>query len=354
MEILVERAAQLKAKPQDESKLGFGKIFTDHMFLMNYTSAKGWYDARIVPYAPIALDPASCCLHYAQEIFEGMKAYTTDSGKKVMFRPEQNMMRMNRSGERLCIPPVDVDFMVKAIAQLVDIERDWIPSSPGTSLYIRPFIIATDAVVGVHPSDSYLLLVILSPVGSYYEGGLAPVSIFVEDEFVRSVLGGTGFTKCGGNYAASLIGQAKAVENGCSQVLWLDGRERKYVDEVGSMNVFFVIDGKVVTPELSGSILPGITRDSVITLLKDWGIEVEERKIAIQELADAHKAGKLDEAFGTGTAAVISPMGELKWNGIDMKINNGEIGKLSQRLYDSLTGIQYARQEDKFGWVYEI
>ena len=352
--IAVQQAAQLKAKPQDESKLGFGKLFTDYMFAMNYTGEKGWHDARILPYGPISLDPAATCLHYGQLIFEGMKAYRTDDGKKVMFRPEQNMLRLNRSGERLCIPPVDVNFMVDAIAQLVALEEDWIPKSEGTSLYIRPFILSDEAFLGVHPSDSYLLLVILSPVGPYYPQGLAPVRIYVENEYVRSVKGGTGFTKCAGNYAASLAGQVAAEKEGFAQVLWLDGKERKYVDEVGSMNVFFVVDGKVVTPELSGSILPGITRDSVIRLLKSWNIPVEERKVGIQELSDAYDAGRLSEAFGTGTAAVISPVGELKWGEKTMFINNGEIGAISQRLYDELTGIQRCRTEDPFGWVYEI
>lgn len=353
-QISIERAAQLKPKPQDESKLGFGKLFTDHMFAMNYTGEKGWHNPRIVPYGPIELGPAATCLHYGQLIFEGMKAYRTKAGETVLFRPEKNMQRLNISGERLCIPPVDVDFMVGAIAKLVELEQDWIPSSEGTSLYIRPFILSTDEFVGVSPSDSYLLLVILSPVGPYYPQGIAPVRIYVENEYVRSVKGGTGFTKCAGNYAASLAGQVKAEKEGFAQVLWLDGKEGKYVDEVGSMNVFFVLDGKVVTPELSGSILAGITRDSVIELLKSWNVPLEERRVSMQELADAHKAGKLQEAFGTGTAAVISPIGELKWGDLSMQINRGEIGSLSQRLYDELTGIQRCEREDVFGWVYKI
>lgn len=353
-QIAMERTATLKPKPQDEGKLGFGKIFTDHMFAMNYSPAEGWHNPRIVPYGPISMDPAATCLHYGQLIFEGMKAYKAEDGKIVMFRPEMNMKRLNLSGERLCIPPVDVDFMVGAIAKLVDIEQDWIPGSEGTSLYIRPFVMSTDNFLGVHPSDSYLLLVILSPVGTYYSAGLAPIRIHVEDKYVRSVKGGTGFTKCAGNYAASLVGQVEAEKEGFSQVLWLDGKERKYVDEVGSMNVFFVIDGKVVTPELSGSILPGITRDSVIQLLKSWDIPVEERKLSIQELADAYKNDRLQEAFGTGTAAVISPIGELKWGDVTMKINDNKIGAISQRLYDEITGIQRCRKPDKFNWVYEI
>jgi branched-chain amino acid aminotransferase len=283
-----------------------------------------------------------------------MKAYRAKGDKLVMFRPEMNMRRMNLSAGRMCMPEIDVDFMVDAIAQLVKLEKDWIPSSEGTSLYIRPFMMATEAFLGVHPASDYLLLVILSPVGPYYPEGLKPVRIYVEEEHVRAVKGGTGFTKCAGNYAASLIGQVEAEKQGYAQVLWLDGKEQKYVDEVGAMNVFFKVDGKVITPELSGAILPGITRDSVITLLKDWGVPVEERKVSMQELADAYKAGKLEEAFGTGTAAVISPIGELRWGDTVMNINNNEIGPLSQRLYNQLTGIQRGTAEDTFNWVYEI
>ena len=352
--IKTELTKQPKQKPADEGKLGFGKLFTDHMFLMNYSDGEGWHDARIVPYAPISMDPASTCLHYGQLIFEGLKAYRTQEGKIVMFRPVENMKRMNLSGERLCIPPVDADFMVEAIAKLVALEKDWIPSSAGTSLYIRPFIISTDTFLGVHPSHTYLLMVILSPVGPYYPGGLEPVRIYVEEEYVRAVKGGTGFTKCAGNYAASLRSQEEATRQGYTQVLWLDGVEHKYVEEVGAMNVFFVLEDEIVTPALNGSILGGITRKSVIELLESWGKPVSERKISIEELAQAYSEGRLKEAFGTGTAAVISPIGELRWNGESMKIAEGKIGELSQQLYDTLTGIQTCRTEDSFGWVYEV
>lgn len=353
-EITITHTTTPKAKP-DENNLGFGKLFTDHMFLMDYSDDKGWYDARIVPYAPLELDPSTCSLHYGQLIFEGMKAYRTQGDKIVLFRPEMNMKRLNRSAVRLCIPEVDVDFMVKAVAKLVEVEKDWVPHPDGTSLYIRPFIIATDHMLGVHPSHTYRLIVICSPSGSYYPNGLAPVRIWVEDEYVRSIPGGTGYTKCAGNYAGSLAGQVKAEKEGFAQVLWLDGKEKKYVDEVGAMNVFFVVDGKVLTPELTtGTILPGITRDSVLQLLRSWGVPVEERKIEIRELADAYKAGKLTEAFGSGTAAVVSPIGELKWKDVGMKLGGGQIGELSQRLYDNLTGIQMCRQQDPFGWVYEV
>ena len=354
MEIRVELTKNPKPKPQDESKLGFGKIFTDHMFIMEYSTEKGWYDPRVVPYQPLELDPAATCLHYGQLIFEGLKAYRTQDGQIVMFRPEQNMMRLNQSDARLCMPEVDVEFMVSAISKLVEIEKDWVPSSPGTSLYIRPFVIATEAFLGVHPAGSYKLIVILAPSGPYYAGGLAPVKIFVEDEYVRAVRGGTGYTKCAGNYAASLKSQVKAEEKGFAQVLWLDGVERKYIEEVGAMNIFFVLEDEIVTPDLSGSILPGITRASVLELLKSWGLRVSERKIAIDELAGAHAAGKLKEAFGTGTAAVISPVGELNWGEKKMVVNNNQIGPISQRLYDELTGIQRCEREDKFGWVCKV
>ncbi|MCL2767702.1 MAG: branched-chain amino acid aminotransferase [Synergistaceae bacterium] len=352
--ISITRAAELKPKPQDESNLGNGMYFTDHMFSMNYHSDKGWYDARIVPYGPISLDPASTCLHYGQLIFEGMKGYRANDGRTLLFRPHNNMQRLNASAARMCIPPVDVDFMVNAIAKLVDIEKEWIPRSEGTSLYIRPFIISTDCYIGVQPSESYLLNVILCPLGHYLAGGLKPVRIFVEDEYVRAVKGGVGYAKCAGNYAASLIAQVKAHKLGCAQVLWLDGVNHKYVDEVGHMNVFFVMDGKVVTPELTGAILPGITRDSVITMLKSWDIPVEERLIDIQEIADAAKSGKLEEIFGCGTAAVISPVGELIWGDVEIKAGDGKTGPISRRIYENLTGIQRGVLPDPFGWSFEV
>ncbi|MDR2933507.1 MAG: branched-chain amino acid aminotransferase [Oscillospiraceae bacterium] len=352
--IRIERVSQLKPKPEDEGALQFGKRFTDHMFLMDYKGDKGWHNPRIVPYAPIEMDPAATCLHYGQLIFEGLKAYRTKEGKIVMFRPEKNMERLNLSGDRLCIPPIDEEFMVGAIADLVRVEEGWVPGSEGTSLYIRPFVISTDAFLGVHPSDSYLLIVILSPVGPYYKGGLSPVRIYVEDNYVRAVRGGTGFTKCAGNYAASLRSQVEAEAQGYSQVLWLDGVEHKYVEEVGAMNVFFVLGDEVVTPALNGSILGGITRDSVLTLLRDWGYKVSERKVSMEELAEGYKNGSFKEAFGTGTAAVISPIGELKWGDVEMKLSDGKIGDLSQKLYDELSGIQRCEREDRFGWVYSV
>ena len=298
MQIRVEKTAAPKAKP-DYNNLGFGKYFTDHMFVMNYTEGKGWYDARIVPYAPIELEPSAMVFHYAQEVFEGLKAYYTSDGRVLLFRPDQNMARLNHSNDRMGIPPIDEAFALEALKKLVQIDADWVPKQAGTSLYIRPFIIATDAALGVHAAKNYLFMIILSPVGSYYAEGLNPVKIYVEDQYVRAVRGGTGYAKTGGNYAASIKAQIVAEQQGYSQVLWLDGVERKYIEEVGAMNVFFKIDGKIFTPKLLGSVLPGITRKSSIELMKSWGLEVEERPIAVQEVIEAARAGKLEEAFGT-------------------------------------------------------
>lgn len=354
LNIRYELTTKKKEKP-DQTKLGFGKYFTDHMFIMNYTEGKGWYDPRIVPYQDITLSPAATVFHYAQEMFEGLKAYKTPEGHIQLFRPDKNIERMNNTNRRMCIPEVDPADVLQALKAIVAADSDWVPDNPGTSLYIRPFIIAIDAQLGVKVASNYLFIIILSPVGAYYASGINPVKIFIETEYTRAVRGGTGYAKVGGNYAASLIGQKKAEEMGYAQVLWLDGIEHKYVDEVGAMNVFFVIDGEVLTPSLEdGSILPGVTRDSVIALLSNWGYKVSERKIAIAEIIEAHKAGKLDEAFGTGTAAVISPIGELNDDGEIMIINDNKIGPLSQKLYDNLTGIQWGRLEDTFGWIERV
>ena len=342
-----------KPKPAGPD-IPFGVITTDHMFLMNYAADKGWHNPRIVPYAPFQIDPACMVLHYAQEIFEGMKAYRDAEGKIRLFRPEENFKRMNSSCDRMSIPQVDVDFCVEAVKELVTLEKDWVPSAPNTSLYIRPFIFATDNHIGVHASHTYLFAVILSPVGPYYATGLAPVDIMIEEDDVRAVRGGTGFTKCGGNYAASLRAGEKAEEKGFSQVLWLDGVERKYIEEVGSMNVLFKIGGKIVTPELNGSILPGITRKSCLQILRDKGYTVEERKISVDELISAAKDGSLEEAFGSGTAAVVSPIGTLSFQGQRYTISGGQIGPVAQDLYDTLTGIQWGRIEDPYGWSHVI
>lgn len=350
MEIKITKTTNPKPRP-DEDKLGFGIYYTDHMFIMNYDEGEGWHDARIVPYGPFELDPAAMVLHYAQEVFEGLKAYRGADGKIRLFRPEKNMARLNVSCDRLCIPKIDEEFAIKAIKTLVDIDRDWIPHGDGRSLYIRPYVFATDPQVGVHAAKHLTFAIILSPVGAYYPQGIAPVKIYVEQKYVRAVIGGTGFTKAGANYAISLKGQEEAEEQGYVQTLWLDGVERKYIEEVGSMNVFFKINGEVITPALVGSILGGITRMSIIELLRAKGYKVTERRLSVDELCEAFREGKLEEAWGTGTAAVISPIGELKYGDLVMPVNGGKIGEVSQMLYDTLTGIQWGKIPDEFGWT---
>ena len=346
--------AETRKPLPDPDTLVFGKTFTDHMFLMDYDAGQGWHDPRIVPYGPLSLEPSCMVFHYAQELFEGMKAYRTPEGRVQLFRPMENALRFNNSCERMCVPPIDPEFFVQAVKTLVKVDQDWVPHKKGASLYIRPFVFATDPSLGVHASHSYLFVIILCPVGSYYAEGLDPVKIYVEDADVRAVRGGTGYAKCGGNYAASIRAGERAEEKGFSQVLWLDGVERKYIEEVGSMNVLFKIGGKVVTPALTGSVLPGITRKSCLELLRDWGIPVEERLISTQELFDAADAGKLEEAWGSGTAAVVSPIGELAMGDKDVIVNGGQIGHLTQRLYDTLTGIQWGTEPDAYGWTVPV
>ena len=354
LDIKITKTTNPQPKPAKGQKLGFGKIFTDHMFVMNYTEGKGWHDPRIEPFHNISLSPAAMVYHYGQEMFEGLKAYKGPDGNVFLFRPDMNAKRTNATNDRLVIPQLPVEDFVQAVAAVVDVDRDWVPTEPGTSLYIRPFIIATDEFLGVAPSKTYLFMVILSPSGAYYESGLAPVGIWIEDEYVRAVRGGIGFAKTGGNYAASLIAQQKAHDAGYSQVLWLDGVERKYIEEVGAMNIFFKIAGKIVTPRLNGSILPGITRNSVLQLCRDWGYEVEERKISAEELLEAQSNGTLEECFGTGTAAVISPVGKLRYKDDVMTINGGDIGPVSQKLYDTITGIQTGILPDEKGWRVKV
>jgi branched-chain amino acid aminotransferase len=349
----VTRTAHPKQKP-DPGSLGFGTVFTDHMFEMSYHQEKGWYDAKIIPYGPIMLEPSTAVLHYAQEMFEGLKAYRYAGGKIALFRPEKNAERTNVTNDRMCIPQIDETLMVDAIRSVVDVDRDWVPEAEGTSLYIRPFIIATDPYLGLRPSQTFKFYIILSPVGNYYQGGISPTKILVEDKYVRAVVGGTGFAKVGGNYAASIKAQEEALKKGYNQVLWLDGIERKYVEEIGTSNAFFKIDGEIITSPLTGTILPGITRDSVIQLLRHWGEKVSERRLTIQEVYQAHAAGKLDEVFATGTAAVISPVGQLCWQEQVITINNNEIGPISQKLYDTITGIQRGTVKDEFGWIVEV
>ena len=350
MEIRFEKRAQLKEKP-DWNHLGFGKYMTDYMFVMDWTKDKGWQDARIVPYGPIELDPSCVTLHYAQETFEGLKAYRREDGKIQLFRPEMNAKRMQVSNERLCMPKFPVDMFVEAVKALVRTEKDWVPSEKDTSLYIRPFMFATESALGVHMATAYKFMILACPVGAYYATGLDPVKILVEDELVRAVKGGTGFTKCGGNYAGSILGQVKAEKMGYDQVLWLDGEQRKYVEEVGTMNIMFKIDGEIYTAPIEGTVLAGVTRDSMIHLLRDWGYKVNETRLSVDDLMKAGHDGKLEEVFGTGTAAVISPVGQLRYKDDEVVINDMKTGELTQKLYDTLTGIQWGRLEDKYGWT---
>lgn len=352
-EIKIQRAAKLKEKP-DPKTLGFGKIFSDHMFLLDYHAGQGWHDPRIVPYGPFMLDPSAMVFHYAQEVFEGLKAYRAPDGSVQLFRPADNARRMADSCDRLCIPPVPEELFVEAVKALVKVDADWVPNEPGTSLYIRPFVIATDASLGVHASHSYLFCIITGPVGAYYAEGINPVKIYVENDDVRAVKGGTGYTKCGGNYAASIKAGEMAEQQGFAQVLWLDGVEKKYVEEVGSMNIMFKIDGKIYTAPCTGTVLPGVTRRSIIELLKDWGYEVCEEHVAIADIMKAGHDGKLEEVFGTGTAAVVSPVKELDWKGDKVFISGGKIGELTQKLYDTLTGIQWGKLPDTKGWIVPV
>ncbi|WP_200814966.1 branched-chain amino acid aminotransferase [Scatolibacter rhodanostii] len=354
LDIKIEKTTHPKPKPADESKLGFGKIFTDHMFIAKYKDGAGWYDASIVPYGPIELDPSLMSLHYGQSIFEGLKAYRGVDDEIRLFRPEKNFARLNYSAERMCLPQIDEDFALKALKALVDLDQEWIPHAEGTSLYLRPFMFGTDQYVGVHPSSEVYFMIICSPVGAYYPTGLDPVKIIVEDKYVRAVKGGTGYIKTAANYAQSLKAQQEAEEKNYSQVLWLDGIEHKYIEEVGTMNIFFVFEDEIVTPALNGSILSGITRMSCVDMLKEWGLPVVERQISIDEVIEGSQNGRLKECFGSGTAAVISPVGELMIGENKLIFNDGKIGELSQRLYDELTGIQWGKVEDKLGWMIKI
>ena len=353
LDIKIEKTTCPKEKPA-ASTLGFGKKFSDHMFVMEYKEGEGWKNPRIIPFGNISLSPASTVFHYGAEIFEGMKAYRTPDGKIQMFRPYENAKRMNNSAERICLPEIPEEDFVQALEALVKIDADWVPHEPETSLYLRPFTIANDPFLGVHPATEAIFMIIASPVGSYYAEGLNPVSIMIETEDVRAVRGGTGYAKCGGNYGASLRAGKKAEEKGYSQVLWLDGVERKYIEEVGAMNVMFMVDDEIITPALTGSILPGITRKSCIELLRSRGYKVTERQFSLEELKEACANGTLKEAWGCGTAAVVSPIGKLVIGDETYVINNNEIGAVTQELYDTLTGIQWGKIEDTFGWVYPV
>lgn len=350
MEIAITNSKQLKSK-HNENELGFGIHFTDHMFNMDYTPDQGWHNPRIEPYAAFSLDPATMVLHYGQGIFEGLKAYRTAEGNIQLFRPRDNIKRLNYSARKMCIPEIDEALVLEGLKKLVDLERAWVPGAEGTSLYIRPTIIAMDPFLGVRASHTYRFFIILSPVGAYYPEGFNPVKIMVTRDHVRAVRGGVGDTKTMGNYAASLLAGEKAHQAGYTQVLWLDGVEQQYVEEVGSMNIFFVINGELITPMLNGSILPGITRDTVLFLAQQWGLKVSERKISIDEVVSAHESGALSEIFGSGTAAVISPVGELAYNDTVLTVGNGEVGVLAQKFFNAIVDVQYGRSEDPYGWI---
>jgi branched-chain amino acid aminotransferase len=351
--IRISRATTKKPKPKD-SELTFGTIFTDHIFVMDFQEEKGWYDPRVEPYGPFPLDPAAAVLHYAQAVFDGLKAFRGRDGQVRLFRPQKHVERLIQSSQRLCIPPLDPDIALKSLVTLVGIEKDWVPSTVGTSLYVRPTIIASEPFLGVRPAKSYIYYVILSPVGAYYPEGINPVKILVVDKYVRAVEGGVGGAKTGVNYAASLYAAEEAKHAGFTQVLWLDGRERKYIDEVGTMNIMMKIGDEIVTPPLSGTILAGVTRDSALTLMRDWGLSVSERPVTIDEVAAAARKGTLEEVWGTGTAAVISPVGELAYKGERLVINGGRIGTLTQKLYDAIVGIQYGTAPDTRGWTVPV
>ena len=353
MDIRITKNPNPKSRPEDDA-LTFGTTFTDHMFIMDYHVDKGWHDARIVPYAPFEMDPSSAVLHYSQTIFEGLKAYRTEDDTIQLFRPEDNFARFNKSASRMCMPEFDEAFALEALKKLVAIDADWVPRKDGTSLYIRPTLIATDPFLGVHASKTYRFFIILSPVGAYYAEGFNPVKIQVISDYVRAVKGGVGEAKTGGNYAASLLASEKAAKEGFTQVLWLDGADHKYIEEVGAMNIFFVIDGELVTPELSGSILDGITRKSVIQAARAKGLTVSERRISVDEIRDAAKSGRLNEAFGSGTAAVISPVGLIRIDGEDFTIGGGKVGAIAGDMFDTITGIQYGRKEDVHGWIQAV
>ncbi len=353
MEIKITKTTTPKTMPP-EDKLGFGKVFTDHMLLVDWSEERGWYDARIEPFGRISLHPASTVLHYGAEIFEGLKAYRRKDGGVQLFRPMENVRRMNNSAERMSLPQMDEKEMLSLLTTFVKLEERWVPKSFGTSLYLRPFLFGNDEALGVHAVKNATFMLIASPSGSYYAEGINPVGIMIENEDVRTVRGGTGYAKCGGNYAASTRAGERAAKKGYSQVLWLDGVERKYIEEVGAMNVMFKIGGKIVTPMLTGSILPGITRKSCIEVLRSQGVEVEERLLSVDELISALESGALEEAWGCGTAAVVSPIGRLAYGNKEYVIGGGKIGEVTQKLYDILTGIQWGIREDTFGWVYRL
>ena len=345
---------RLKALFTDPLQLPFGKYFADHMFTLSFDKERGWHDPQIKPHQPLSLDPAALVLHYSQEVFEGQKAYLSPDDEILLFRPEENAKRINQSLERMCMPTIPVEDFLHYESELLKLEKRWIPKEKGTALYLRPTVIATEAVLGVRPSAEFLFFIILSPSGPYFKGGFNPIGLWVSREYSRAAAGGTGAVRAGGNYGGSLKAIRTAIEKGFSQVLWLDANEHRYVEEVGAMNIFFIFDGKLVTPSLSGSILPGITRRSILELAPDLGLEAEERMIAIDELAEGIDSGRVSEAFGAGTAAVVSPVGNINVDGDDHIINNNQTGPWAKKIFDELTGIQYGEKPDKNGWVYKV
>ncbi|SHJ07266.1 branched chain amino acid aminotransferase apoenzyme [Malonomonas rubra DSM 5091] len=351
MNLEILPVSDLKPAIEDENNLAFGKSFTDRMFVMEFDRAKGWHSARIQPYAPFTLDPAAMVLHYSQEIFEGLKAFRREDGSIALFRPADNVARFNQSARRMCMPEVDEKFFLDSMLELIRMEERWVPKAEGTSLYIRPTMIATEPMLGVRPADQYLCYVILCPVGAYYKGGIAPVKIWISDHFVRAAEGGTGEAKTGGNYAASLYAAREASLKGYDQVLWLDAKEKKYVEEVGSMNMLFHYDDKIVTSPLKGTVLDGITRRSALKLLSEMGYQIEERALTVDEVMEGAQNGRLKEAFGTGTAVVISPVGSFCYQDECVQLGNGEPGELTMKLYNQLTAIQYGRQPDPHNWI---
>jgi len=353
MELRITKTEKPRRRVADP-ELGFGVHFADHMLVVDYTHGKGWHDARIVPYGPFVMDPASVVLHYGQAVFDGLKAFRNAKKGVVLFRPDRHLARLNRSAARVCIPPLDEAFALRTLKELVRLEADWVPRTAGCALYVRPTIIATEAALGVHPSRNYIYFVILSPVGAYYKEGFNPVKIIVEEQYVRAAKGGLGAAKTPANYAASLLAAEEAHAKGFTQVLWLDAAEHRYVEEVGTMNILFRIGDELVTPPLEGSILGGITRESVLHLAREWKIRVSERPITIDEVVQAHAAGRLHEVFGSGTAAVISPVGELHHKGHRMVINGGAVGEWTQRFFNTIVGIQYGTLDDPYGWTVPV
>lgn len=354
----VTRTTHPKPRPADETQLGFARFFTDHMFCMDWDEGQGWHDGRVVPHEPILIEPASCVLHYAQMMFEGMKAYRTPNGDVQLFRPDMNAKRMANTNERMCMPELPEDLLIAAVKAVIKEDIDWVPSAPGTALYIRPFMFGDEVSFSVLPAKHYRFMVILSPTGSYYaanDGGLSTTRIYVQDKYIRAAKGGTGYAKVGGNYGGGMRASKDAMKYNCKDVLWLDAAEHKYVEEIGTSNAFFMIGDEVITAPLdSGTILPGITRNSVIQLLKKWGIKVSERKLSIDEIIEASKTGELKEIFASGTAAVISPIGTLNYVGTDYQVADGKVGEVAQKLYDTIYGIQTGTVEDFMGWTYPL